>query len=485
MAFFIPSVVNPGFEAGLQGWNTTGVVESGGHTGSSHLTHKSGVIQTTQQLENLADGWYTLRVWLRTNAVPRVAAITLKDSSSQAKSISVPLSQEGWLQVAFSAYLTGGICTISLYSEIEDDGWIAFDDIQLTAGRCALPIRGADISSLKKSEDMGGIYYDKQGRADDALNILQHHGLNFARLRIWLSSPDGYHGKLQLMEMAKRFKALGIGLLVDFHYSDSWADPGKQFKPRAWENLDFEGLKKAVYEHTFDVCNALLLQGTPAEMVQVGNEINHGMLWPDGKNDDGFDRLAALLKEGVRAVRDSSPESLVMLHIAEGGDNKQFRWWFDTIIRHGVEFDLIGVSYYSYWHGTLLSLQQNLNDIALRYQKDIIVVETAYPFTLENDDATQNIFPSSDIDAFPALPVDGYPATPAGQKKMLADILSVIRAVPENRGLGFFWWDATWTAVEGNGWDTADPTLGNNWENQALFDFNDCPLPAMDLFKEP
>ncbi|PKO16402.1 MAG: hypothetical protein CVU39_08545 [Chloroflexi bacterium HGW-Chloroflexi-10] len=122
--------------------------------------------------------------------------------------------------------------------------------------------------------------------------------------------------------------------------------------------------------------------------------------------------------------------------------------------------------------------------IALRYQKDIILVETAYPFTLENDDATQNIFPSSGIDAFPALPVDGYPATPEGQKKMLADILSVIRAVPENRGIGFFWWDAAWTAVEGNGWDTADPTLGNNWENQALFDFNDCPLPAMDLFKE-
>jgi len=337
-----------------------------------------------------------------------------------------------------------------------------------------LMIRGADISSLKKSEDKGGIYYDEKGVAKDALTILREHGLNYARIRVWVNSPDGYHGKTPLLEMARRLRVHEIKLLVDFHYSDSWADPGKQDKPKAWEKLDFTGLKKAVYEHTFDICNALKEQDTPADMVQIGNEINHGMLWPDGKNDVSFDGLTALLKEGIRAVRECTPGTRVMLHLAEGGRNDFFRWWFDEVIAHGVEFDLIGASYYPYWHGSLADLQHNLNDIALRYQNDIIVVETAYPFTLESADDTENII-RDEIK-------EGYPATPEGQKQMLADVIQVVQAVPGGRGLGFFWWDATWIAVPGNGWDPADPNSGNNWENQVLFDFDGRPLPAMKLF---
>lgn len=347
----------------------------------------------------------------------------------------------------------------------------------MTAGNePVLSIRGADISSLKKSEDFGGIYRDERGAAGDALAILRDHGLNYARLRVWLNSPDGYHGQAQLLEMAARLKAAGIRLLVDFHFSDSWADPGKQFKPAAWANLDFDGLQQAVYEHTCDVCSALVRQGTPADMVQIGNEINHGMLWPDGKNEAGFDRLAALLKAGIRAARNCSPGTKVMLHLAEGGNNPLFRGWFDAVTALGVEFDLIGASYYPYWHGSLADLRQNLNDVAARYGKDIVVVETAFPFTPADADGTENVML---FDAW-----EGYPASPEGQKRMLADIMDVIRAVPDGRGLGFFWWDATWTAVPGNGWDPANPALGNNWENQALFDFDGRPLPALDLFKD-
>lgn len=346
-----------------------------------------------------------------------------------------------------------------------------------------LPIRGADISSLKKSEDLGGVYFDHNGKARDALSILHDHGLNFARLRVWVNSPDGYHGKNQLLEMARRCKNYSIGLLVDFHYSDVWADPGKQFKPQSWEELDFEGLKSAVYAHTFEVCSALVQQGTPPAIVQIGNEINNGMLWPEGKNEKSFDNLIALLNEGIRAVHESSPLTKIMLHVAEGGNNKLFRWWFDSAIAAGICFDLIGVSYYAYWHGPLSDLKENLHDISKRYQKEIILVETAYPFTLENDDETENIFPSPPDQAYPALPVKGYPPTPDGQKKNLEDILNVIRSIPEQRGLGFFWWDATWTAVLGNGWDPTHPELGNNWENQALFDYSHRPLPAMDLFQ--
>lgn len=345
--------------------------------------------------------------------------------------------------------------------------------------RGELTIMGADVSSLKKSEDMGGVYTDENGVPGDALRILKDHGLNYIRLRVWVNPADGYHDKAELLTMAKRAHALGIKVLVDFHYSDTWADPGKQVKPAAWENLDFEGLTRALYDHTFDVCSSLAAQGTPPDMVQIGNEINNGILWPDGKSDH-WDNLVALLKAGYRAVKDASPATLVMLHLANGGKNAEIRAWFDNAIQRGVPFDLIGLSYYAYyvsWHGTLADLQNNLNYISKRYGKDVIVAETAYPFTAKENDWFPNTIKDN--------PVAGYPFTPEGQAKMLADVMAIVRAVPDGRGLGIFYWDATWTAVKGNGWDPAESLTGNNWENQALFDYQDRPLPAMRLFSIP
>ena len=161
--------------------------------------------------------------------------------------------------------------------------------------------------------------------------------------------------KTEILEMAARLKSQGIKLLVDFHYSDNWADPGKQNKPAAWKDYDFEQLKQAVYDHTYDVCSSLVAQGTPPDMIQIGNEINAGMLWPDGDYNH-FDNLAALLKAGYQAVKDCSPSTLVMLHIAEGGDNDLARWWFDNITRRDVPFDVIGISYYPFWHGSLAAV---------------------------------------------------------------------------------------------------------------------------------
>jgi len=472
----IPAVLNPGFESGLKGWTSSGLVKKVGRNGGSCLIHGVGTIATIQTLENVPNGWYTLRAWVRTNGIPTDANISLTDEAGESKVVSVPMVGKDFLQIVASVKLTNHRCTIGLQSKVEE-GWVAFDDIEFLPEQTTLSIMGADISSLKKSEDKGGVYYDEDGVQDDAISILHNHGLNFARIRIWVNSLDGYHGKEQILEMAKRLKELDIKLLVDFHYSDTWADPGKQPKPKCWEKLDFQGLTKAVYDHTYDICNALKQQGTRPDMFQIGNEINNGMIWPDGKNDLSFVNLAMLLKEGIRAVRDCSPETQIMLHLAEGGKNDVFRWWFDEITRQGVEFNVIGASYYPYWHGTLVDLQNNLKDIVERYQKPVIVVETAYPFTEESDDATENII-SSQL-------TDGYPATPEGQKKMLADIMTVVRAVPNGKGLGVFWWDATWTAVSGNGWDPTDRTSGNNWENQALFDFDDRALPAMSLFKYP
>jgi arabinogalactan endo-1,4-beta-galactosidase len=484
-------LVNPGFEeraadGTLPGWTHSGaahatLIEDNGHSSDSRLTHTSAAVyqvETSQTITGLANGAYTLRAWARSSGGQEEVYLALKCGDEE-KRAYVPPTTPGyrWLQLVVSNQVTDGSCTIRLVSYGYPDTWASFDDIELMTGGAALSILGADISSLMKSEDMGGVYRYPDGTQADALQILSDYGMNYARLRVFVEPADGYHGLSEILAMALRLKSQGIKLLVDFHYSDNWADPGKQFKPAAWRDLDFDPLKQAVYDHTYAMCSQLVAQGTPPDMVQVGNEINSGMLWPDGDYNH-FDNLAALLSEGYRAVNDCSPDTLVMLHIAEGGDNDMARWWFDNITRRDVPFDVIGISYYPFWHGTLAQLQFNLNDISARYDKDVIVVETAYAFTVQEDDFHANIVSRT-------MAIDGYLLNPAGQRAMLRDIMAVVRAVPNGRGLGVFYWDATWTAVPGNGWDSTDPASGNAWENQALFDYDDRVLPALEEFLNP
>ncbi|HEU5127990.1 MAG TPA: glycosyl hydrolase 53 family protein [Glycomyces sp.] len=337
------------------------------------------------------------------------------------------------------------------------------DDSAPRAAAQSTFLRGADISSLAKSEDYGGTYMWPDGRRDDAVRILAGSGVDCVRLKVWVAPADGYNTKDQVVAIGKRARDAGMDLLVDFHYSDTWADPGKQYKPAAWEGLDLAGLEEAVYAHTADVLGSLDEAGAPAGHVQVGNEINGGMLWPDG----GYDRwpqLARLLTAGAEAVRDTAPGAEVILHLAEGGDNGAFRWFFDNAGSHGVPYDAIGASYYPYWHGPLTALQSNLDDLTRRYGKPLYVLETAYPFGTEDADGTANLMGDAE-------PVAGYPSSPQGQSDMLRAVAAVVKAVPDGLGRGVFWWEATWTAVEGNGWDPADPSSGNAWENQALFDY--------------
>jgi len=487
-------LVNPGFEEkdanGIPlGWNITGeesavLLEENGYSGTFRLTHKSSetyVVDTSQVVSGLGNGWYTLRAWVRSSGKQVELYLALK-CGSQEKRVSVPATTPGyrWLQLVVSNQVTDGQCTISLHSFGTPDSWASFDDIELVPGQAALSILGADISSLHKSEDKGGVYKYSDGTQADALQILKDNGMNYARLRIWVDPADGYHNKAEILAMASRLKSLGIKLLVDFHYSDDWADPGKQYKPAAWKDYDFDGLKQALYDHTFDVCNSLVAQGTPPDMIQVGNEINSGILWPDGHTWDPpqWDNLAQLLTAGYNAVKACSPDTLVMLHIAEGGDNEMGRWVFDNLTSRDVPFDVIGVSYYPFWHGTLAQLQQNLNDISARYDKDVVVAEFAYAFSIQEDDDLANIAERS-------MATDGYLFTPDGQTRMLRDVMSVVRGVQNGRGLGVFYWDATWTAVPGNGWEATNPTSENAWENQALFDFNDRALPALAEFLNP
>lgn len=240
---------------------------------------------------------------------------------------------------------------------------------------------GADISFLPELEDRGMKFSDK-GITKDAVEILKDHGFNYVRLRIFTdpardsgySPGKGFCDLEHTKQMAKRVKAAGMKLLLDFHYSDYWADPGKQYKPFAWRGLSFPDLKQALFDYTKKVMEALEAQGTVPDMVQVGNEINHGIVWPDGAIGN-IDQTAQLVSAGIAAVKNVDPKVKIMLHVALGGQNDESVFFLDNMMARGVHFDVIGESYYPKWHGTLSDLENNLEDLIRRYNKDVIVVE--------------------------------------------------------------------------------------------------------------
>ncbi|RKP54089.1 antitoxin [Cohnella endophytica] len=339
-------------------------------------------------------------------------------------------------------------------------------------------LKGMDLSFVDEIEAGGGSYYEN-GERKDILSIAQESGVNSVRLRIWNEPAGGFCDLERTLAMAKRIKASGMHFLLDFHYSDRWADPANQWKPKAWEGLDFDGLLRAVSEYTVVVLSALRDQGTSPDMVQVGNEITPGMLWNDGRvdgehdTDEQWGRFAALVQVGVAAVRETIPESEVMIHIDRGGDWPSTRKFFERFENLGVEYDVIGQSFYPWWHGTLEDLRRNLKATSERFRKPIVVVETAYPWTLNKAEGRAFIVEREDqLHA-------GYPATVEGQAAYLRDFIAIIRDTPDGMGAGFHWWEPAWIPSQEE-WSVGHP---NNWSNLTLFDYEGNKLDSMDACK--
>ncbi len=367
-------------------------------------------------------------------------------------------------------------------------------------------ILGADVSMLGQVEESGGRFYD-YGVERDCLEILRDYGVNWIRLRIWNDPTDengeplggGNNDLDRTVEIAARAKALGLKFLLNFHYSDWWADPGKQNMPKDWVDLDMEQLERAVYDYTAEVITTLADADAMPDMVQIGNEVNTGMLWPAGKTyaspgeqSGGYDGFAALLSQGIRAVRDHDPEERIKIaiHLADGGNNELYRAVFDELTARDVDFDVIGLSYYSFWHGPMDDFIANMNDVAQRYQKDVAVMETAYPYTpLDGDGHANFVGGTDDVD------INGpYLATVQGQATAIRDMILAVAEVPDDRGLGIFYWEPAWIPVKGAGWATIAGAVysgtprpavepGNAWDNMAMFDFDGNVLPSLNVFK--
>jgi arabinogalactan endo-1,4-beta-galactosidase len=286
---------------------------------------------------------------------------------------------------------------------------------------------GADVSFLKAAEDSGKVFKDN-GQAKAGLEIFKDHGYNWVRLRLFNAPTDLPNNLEYTIAMAKAAKKLGFHILLDFHYSDTWADPGKQFTPKAWTGLSHAQLTKAVSDYSRDTIAAFRAAGVLPEMVQIGNEIIHGMLWPDGRLPENWDNLAALIKAGIAGVEAGAgdgPRPRIMVHIDRGGDRVATKDFFDKLNSYHVNYDAIGQSYYPWWHGSLNDLRENLIFMAQTYKKDIYVVEAAYNWR------------SAEYTKRPAP----FPESPEGQKQFLEEVNRVVLETPGGLGKGIFWWE--------------------------------------------
>jgi len=344
----------------------------------------------------------------------------------------------------------------------------------------AIPDRGADLS-FEPQEEAAGAHFTDSGVPGSPLSILNDHGLNYVRLRLWVDPPPGYSDLASDLRMARRIRAAGDKLYLDIHYSDFWADPQHQDIPAAWQGQDLGQLANTVQSYTAHVIGAFAAQGTPVDMVSIGNEIRNGILWPVGEVDwstnSGWDNLATLLKAGVAGARAANPSGhrlLVMLHFDEGGNNADSTEFYDNMVADRVPFDVIGLSYYPFFHGPLTDMRANVDALASRYGKPIVIAESQYPWTLAGGDSTGNfVWEASQVS-------DGYPATPGGQLSFYNDVLSILAQVPHGLGTGLFYWEPEW--IPGAGWE---PGAGTPNDNLTLFSFTGQALPSAGLFQNP
>ena len=304
--------------------------------------------------------------------------------------------------------------------------------------------KGADVSWVTEMEAQGIKFFDRAGKQTECISLMKSLGMNAIRLRVWVNPVNGYCNVNDVVAKAIRANNLGMKLLIDFHYSDFWADPGKQNKPASWANQDIATLQTSVHDHTVSVLNALKSSGVSPAWVQVGNETNDGMLWPEGKASLNMGNFTKLINSGYDAVKSVFPLARVVVHISNGYDNALFRWMFDGLKSNGAKWDIIGMSLYptsTNWDVLDNQCLTNMNDMISRYDKDVMICEVGLPYT---DSIASNSF--------------------------LKDIINKTKGLKNGRGLGVFYWE---------------PQCYNGWKGYKLGAFDDkgAPTVALDAFK--
>jgi arabinogalactan endo-1,4-beta-galactosidase len=343
-----------------------------------------------------------------------------------------------------------------------------------------LAVRGADISFTLQGEAIEQTLH-LNGEPLPLEVILSRSGATHSRLRLWINPSEGTSDLRSALTLAKRIHTAGMKLVLDLHYSDTWADRTSQWIPAAWSGLDQSQLEHQVEAYTRETVAAFAEQGTPVDIVQIGNEITHGFLWPAGQiyspGGERWREFANLINSGIRGAKAGGlpHHPSIMIHTDTGGDVRGSIYFFDRLRELGVPFDIIGLTYYPFWNGSLSRLAENLHILADTYGKDIIIAETAYPWTLESGDGGPTVV--NDVSALPEAAL--YPATPAGQEKYYRALTQVLRDVPNGRGVGFLVWEPGWLPGV-----PATEEVGSTHNNLTLFDWRGNALPALSVFQE-
>lgn len=360
---------------------------------------------------------------------------------------------------------------------------------------------GVDVSTWFEALDHGAAYYNGDTPMEP-LDAFRENGVDYMRIRLW-NHPYSGDGKPYLggtcdldhfLRLARLAEEKGYGVLLDFHYSDFWADPGKQYVPKAWAGLGEEELEREVYAFTRETLETIRSNGIGLPFIQVGNEITNGILWPVGRLDESasprgnYPALIRLLKAGIRACREVYPAARLILHLERSHDRAVYQEFFSEMEKAQVDYDIIGASYYPYWHGTFEQFFANM-DACVRFGKPRMILETGYAFTLENYIENGNgglvVGRDNSEKLTSSLP---YPLTPQGQADFVERLLELSRA----HGLaGVFYWEPLWVPGEGICWASEEgeryiheegkPTR-NEWANQCLFNYDRRKLPAFDRF---
>ncbi len=359
---------------------------------------------------------------------------------------------------------------------------------------------GMDVSSLLSLETQGAKFFDYHGKEDDLLIILKESGVESIRLRLWLDpfSPEkvSYEGGRNDLNttliLAKRASKVGFSIVLDLHYSDFWADPGKQIMPKAWNGLSFEELLLTVELYSEKVIYQFHEANINLAYIQVGNEITNGILWPHGRlydedgnlYPDGYKRLSEILNAGIRGVRKASPESKIIIHLDRGGDVKLYKDFFGAMHPLLLKFDVIGLSYYPYWHGTFTDLGKTIDFLKENYEEEVMIMETSYAFN------TTSGYGPFVVTETKTPQISGFPPyTIKGQVEYLALLFNFII---DHKVDGVFYWEPawvpllhdTWASLEGMHYIKEDnKETGNEWANQGLFNFKGMALPALYVYK--
>lgn len=493
------SIQNPDFESGdLSGWTTssqnsaivfsiTDIDSSSGNYSLKVSTSDDDKAELTQAVTGLQNGIYSLSAYIKNSGGQDYCFLSVSGFGGTEKRSSLPVSSN-WKQIMIRGIeVTNNSLDLAFRTDALAGQWFQVDNLQLVKdGIPYTMLIGGDISELSKVEDAGGRYYEN-GVEKDCLEILKNNGWNLVRLRLYNDPgnpaysksnrlPAGYLDPTDILSLARRAKDKGMQIQLSFHYSDYWTNPGLQDKPHEWEGLNFTQLKTALYNFTHSFMQQMVDQGTIPEFVSLGNETPGGILWPDGKtySPNNWPQLAQLLNEGYNAVKAASPTSQVILHLDDACDYDKYNDFFGQCNSYGVQYDIIGTSYYPFWtQSTVVQLAAFINTISQTYNKPVMIMEVGYNWNPTRSDGyigqLQNNGP---------MP---YPSTPQGQKDFMLEFISAIPTMQNGKCIGAIYWDPVMITVPGIGWELGAP---NVVDNTTLFDFKGNALPVLDAFRD-